>query len=47
MPQNGRKNIFRDKQTTNKVPLTFLVGVGIAFPGSVNKQAIPVYVFSV
>ena len=24
MPQNGRKNIFRDKQTTKKVPLTFL-----------------------
>ena len=24
MPQNGRKNIFRDKQTTKKVPLIFL-----------------------
>ena len=24
MPQNGRKNIFRDKQTKNKVPLMFL-----------------------
>ena len=23
MPKNGRKNIFRDKQTTNKVPLIF------------------------
>ena len=24
MPENDRKNIFRDKQTTNKVPLMFL-----------------------
>ena len=24
MPENGRNNIFRDKQTTNKVPLMFL-----------------------
>ena len=24
MPENGRKNIFRDKETTNKVPLTCL-----------------------
>ena len=24
MPGKGRKNIFRDKQTTNKVPLMFL-----------------------
>ena len=24
MAQNGRKNIFREKQTTNKVPLMFL-----------------------
>ena len=24
MPQNDRKKIFRDKQTTNKVPLMFL-----------------------
>ena len=23
-PQNGRKKIFRDKQTTNKVPLMVL-----------------------
>ena len=23
MPENGRKNNFRDKQTTNKVPLIF------------------------
>ena len=25
MPENGRKNIFREKETTNKVPLVFLV----------------------
>ena len=24
MPENGRQNIFRDKQTTKKVPLIFL-----------------------
>ena len=24
MSQNGRKNIFRDKHTTNKLPLMFL-----------------------
>ena len=24
MPENGRKNICRDKQTTNKVPLMYL-----------------------
>ena len=24
MQENGRKNIFRDKQTRNKVPLMFL-----------------------
>ena len=24
MPQNGRKNVFRDKQIKNKVPLLFL-----------------------
>ena len=24
MPQNHRKNIFKDKQTTNKVPVIFL-----------------------
>ena len=24
MPENGRNNIFRDKQATNKVPLMFL-----------------------
>ena len=24
MPENGRKNIFREKETTNKVPLMFL-----------------------
>ena len=24
MPENGRKNIFTDKQTRNKVPLMFL-----------------------
>ena len=23
MPENGRKNIFQDKQTTNKAPQTF------------------------
>ena len=23
MPENGRKNIFREMQTTNKVPLIF------------------------
>ena len=23
-PENGRKNVFREKQTTKKVPLTFL-----------------------
>ena len=26
MPKNGRTNIFRDKQTRKKVPLTFLDG---------------------
>ena len=24
IPQNGTKKIFRDKQTTNKIPLMFL-----------------------
>ena len=24
MPENGRKNVFSDKQTTNKLPLIFL-----------------------
>ena len=24
MPENGRKNVFSDKQTTNKLPLMFL-----------------------
>ena len=24
MPENGRKNVFREKQTTKKVPLMFL-----------------------
>ena len=24
IPQNDMKNVFRDKQTTNKVPLVFL-----------------------
>ena len=24
MPENGRKNIFRNKEITNKVPLMFL-----------------------
>ena len=24
IPENGRKNIFRDKETTNMVPLMFL-----------------------
>ena len=24
MPQNGKKNVLRDKQTTKKVPLMFL-----------------------
>ena len=24
IPQNGRKNVFRGKQTINKVPLVFL-----------------------
>ena len=24
MPENGRRNVFRDKQTTNKVPMMFL-----------------------
>ena len=24
MPENGKKNIFREKQTTNKMPLMFL-----------------------
>ena len=24
MPENGRKNVFKGKQTTNKVPLMFL-----------------------
>ena len=24
MSENGRKNVFRDEQTTNKVPLVFL-----------------------
>ena len=24
MPEGGRKNIFKDKQTTNKVPVMFL-----------------------
>ena len=24
VPENGKKNIFRDKETTNKIPLMFL-----------------------
>ena len=24
IPENGRKNVFRDKQTTNKVSVVFL-----------------------
>ena len=35
-PEIGKKNIFTEKQTTNKVPLIFL---DVKFLGSVNKQA--------
>ena len=43
MQPNGRKNIFTDKQTRNKVPLMFFYGnllgnVTIVLLGSVNKQ---------
>ena len=44
MPENGRKNILREKQTTKKVALIFLGvkvisgRITIPFLDSVNKQ---------
>ena len=39
MPENGRKNIFRHKQTTNKVQQSAYGKVTISLLDSVNKQA--------
>ena len=53
MRQNLKKNIFRDKQSTNKVPMIFLnVKVltetyQLAFWSSLTKNECTVYVFSI